>query len=757
MFFICNIGCRNVCPCSYRIFFPSGLKPICRRFKIRAEKAWQWYKDNPRSANCDDGEIKAGDADRSLDDQDEAMVVAAVYLYALTGKAEYNESVINNYDITQPYDEVYWSMKSGEQGEALMYYVGLSNTDPEVKSNILNKRIDQGSSVEIYFNDDLYLSYMPSWAYWWGSNSTKNRIGISNYDYINYKIDSANHDRYFNHALGIVHYMHGVNPFAMVYLSNMYDYGAEKSLDEIYHSWFKDGTKWDNAVDSIGPAPGYIPGGPNMYDVTSQKVKVGNTVYNANVTDQPTLKKYTELNDGNNPWVYTEPAIYYQSPYIYLLSNFLNIGCDPALNIENVMIEQDTVSITEGYDFKVTATVYPLDYCIKFVGWQIEDTTIASVTTGGKITGKIAGITRIFVQSLADTTIKDTAVLVVLPCERKPFHESPAVIPGIIETEDYDIGCNDSYSDSDATNNGGKYRNDGVDIESCTEGGFNVGWTSEDEWLEYTVLVNKTSDYSILSRVASGSSAPGKFNISFNGKDETLTFDASLAGSTGWQDWKTIYQSGINLDSGEYIMRVYMEGSGYNLNYFRVLEGNISAPETPTELTAIKTNDYLASLSWNDQSDNETAFIVLRKTTGNFSVLKSLPANTTQFIDSSVVINKSYTYAVYAVDSLEIASERSNEVTLQIISGGDKAYFSSTLNIYPNPFDEEFVLEFASDERKNGELSFYDMTGRIIKKIEIEMIQGVNSIKISPGLQKGVYLLKFEQGINYHVKMIVIK
>ncbi|MBN1478973.1 hypothetical protein EH223_14865 [candidate division KSB1 bacterium] len=64
------------------------------------------------------------------------------------------------------------------------------------------------------------------------------------------------------YSLGI-HYMHGVNPLNMVYLSNMYTYGAENSANKIYQCWFKD-SKWSNALTSTcGPAPGYVPGGPN--------------------------------------------------------------------------------------------------------------------------------------------------------------------------------------------------------------------------------------------------------------------------------------------------------------------------------------------------------------------------------------------------------------------------------------------------------------------------------------------------------------
>ena len=50
----------------------------------------------------------------------------------------------------------------------------------------------------------------------------------------------------------------------MVFLSNMYGYGAENCVNEFYHSWFGDGTIYGDALTSPnGPAPGYLTGGAN--------------------------------------------------------------------------------------------------------------------------------------------------------------------------------------------------------------------------------------------------------------------------------------------------------------------------------------------------------------------------------------------------------------------------------------------------------------------------------------------------------------
>jgi len=130
-------------------------------------------------------------------------------------------------------------------------------------------------------------------------------------------------------ALEILHYFHGVNPFATVYLSNMYPYGATHSVNEIYHTWFWHGSKWSDALYSeCGPAPGYVPGGPN-----AGAVKSGVPATLIPPAGQPPQKSYR---DWNTPWpeaswALTEPGIYYQSSYVELLSKFVGeAAADPA-------------------------------------------------------------------------------------------------------------------------------------------------------------------------------------------------------------------------------------------------------------------------------------------------------------------------------------------------------------------------------------------------------------------------------------------
>ena len=100
----------------------------------------------------------------------------------------------------------------------------------------------------------------------------------------------------------------------------MYSYGATRSANEIYHTWYAHGTRWSDALTSeCGPAPGYVPGGPNA----GAGLDVPHTLVPP--VGQPPQKSYRDWNVGwpESSWVVAEPAIYYQAGYVKLLSKFV--------------------------------------------------------------------------------------------------------------------------------------------------------------------------------------------------------------------------------------------------------------------------------------------------------------------------------------------------------------------------------------------------------------------------------------------------
>jgi endoglucanase len=301
-----------------------SLREESANLRVRAVGAWNNFQRTPKQAHCDTGIVHAGNADWNESDQAAAAVVAAVYLYALNGSPDYEDYIKAHYRESRPYRDVGWSRYNPEQGEALLYYTTLADADKATKAAILaDKARDVSTGNRIYGfkpDDDLYRAFLHDEQYHWGSNNPRANYGNSNMDVLTYHIPAGGEAEYRERALGILHYFHGVNPFGMVYLSNMYAYGATASLNEIFHTWFWHDSKWSDALTSeCGPAPGYVPGGPN-----ASAVKNGVPASLIPPAGQPPQKSYRDWNGGwpESSWAVTEPGIYYQSAYIELLSKF---------------------------------------------------------------------------------------------------------------------------------------------------------------------------------------------------------------------------------------------------------------------------------------------------------------------------------------------------------------------------------------------------------------------------------------------------
>jgi hypothetical protein len=92
----------------------------------------------------------------------------------------------------------------------------------------------------------------------------------------------------------------------------------------------------------------------------------------------------------------------------------------------------------------------------------------------------------------------------------------------------------------------------------------------------------------------------------------------------------------------------------------------IVVPIAPTNLAGNLVNNQIV-LTWTDNSTNETGFTIERKIgTGNYSSLISLSSNVTTYTDSNVSAGNSYTYRVYALNSVGNSTNYSNEVSIII-------------------------------------------------------------------------------------------
>ena len=211
-----------------------------------------------------------------------------------------------------------------------------------------------------------------------------------------------------------------------------------------------------------------------------------------------------------------------------------------------------------------------------------QDTTAPYSYTWNSVADGCYTIKATVITDLADENTDSVSITVGTGCGggNTPFLGSPFVLPTRIEAEDYDLGGEGvAYHDNDGGNNGGQYRTDDVDIEGCSDtgGGYNVGWLSADEWLEYIVTVPASGTYDIDIRVASDATG-GNFHIEFNSVDVTGNVSVPVTG--GWQSWTTVSAT-ATLSAGTQVMRFVNANSGdeYNLNYFEFTAPMVTVPD----------------------------------------------------------------------------------------------------------------------------------------------------------------------------------
>ncbi len=165
------------------------------------------------------------------------------------------------------------------------------------------------------------------------------------------------------------------------------------------------------------------------------------------------------------------------------------------------------------------------------------------------------------------------------PTGQTPYQGTPWAVPGTIEAEDYDRGGAEvAYYDATEPNEGGAYRDESVDIEPCrdTNGGFNVGWLSAGEWLEYTTTVSASQTYRIDFRVAAVQSGR-KFHLEIGGQD--VSGPLEVPNTRGWQNWQTVSVS-IPLSAGEQVMRLVADSDRFNVNFMAFSAGTSQRART---------------------------------------------------------------------------------------------------------------------------------------------------------------------------------
>jgi hypothetical protein len=165
-----------------------------------------------------------------------------------------------------------------------------------------------------------------------------------------------------------------------------------------------------------------------------------------------------------------------------------------------------------------------------------------------------------------------------------------------IEAENFDYGTVSKegrlYHEVTADNAGGAYRTaEDVDIETCTEGGYNLTDIESGEWLTYTLYIPETAEYAITLRYAA-SQAGGTIKFSFAGENTTgeVAIPYGSPNSAGDTDWQTLtIVNDAVLHKGVQSLKVSFNGvsNAFKVNNFTLVKSGIAKQEQTINLFTI--------------------------------------------------------------------------------------------------------------------------------------------------------------------------
>lgn len=232
------------------------------------------------------------------------------------------------------------------------HYLASASRDPAIESAIrdaVGDVIVGGAFAEAGAYGGMFGGPGNGWEWSWGSNRAQSTYGANLMMALRFgALGGHTEAEVIERAQRHLHFMLGLNPLNMLYLTNMAAYGGEHSSFHVYHGWFSytggDGDHGnatydglpagaeeplypyypdDDSVSTYGPAPGLVPGGPNFY------YSGGYTIPDR---DRPAYA-YRDFSVGcdwdgaacrASGWEITEPMQAYQGPFVLLVSFFMS-------------------------------------------------------------------------------------------------------------------------------------------------------------------------------------------------------------------------------------------------------------------------------------------------------------------------------------------------------------------------------------------------------------------------------------------------
>ena len=204
-----------------------------------------------------------------------------------------------------------------------------------------------------------------------------------------------------------------------------------------------------------------------------------------------------------------------------------------------------------------------------------------------------------------------------LTVNNKRIAYKSVTIPGIVEAENFDKGGEGlTFHDSDSNDeakSGYRSDNEGVDIKKASNGGYVLGWTSQNEWYEYTVDVKQEGQYTCDAVVSSGVTNSG-FNVGIveNGKVTNLwRMSVPQTGNNSWDTYKTISNTTLKeLKEGKQIIRISIFGANCDIDKIE-LKCVVATGINEMNANGANSNGAIYNLSGQRVDDNYKGVVII--------------------------------------------------------------------------------------------------------------------------------------------------
>lgn len=146
------------------------------------------------------------------------------------------------------------------------------------------------------------------------------------------------------------------------------------------------------------------------------------------------------------------------------------------------------------------------------------------------------------------------------PIEVKPF-KGAIEIPGTLEAENYDTYA---YSDADGKSDETGYRSDDAGIVKAGDG-YALGYTTADDYFEYTLDVKAAGKYKVVINGATGNSTASSVTVSVGDKK----VQTEIPSKGDWNTYSEVEAGELELAAGKQTLRLTINTDYVNVDWIK--------------------------------------------------------------------------------------------------------------------------------------------------------------------------------------------